>query len=319
MRLVNSLNAAVAAVVLGFSSPEALAQQTTVGTPAHSHSDSFFEQHGVSWGLRGPGWFFNFGGSGLATPQFGGFSPGAGASLGWGFGGGPFSGNFNYFGGQGATRSSGMVAPSATMMNGQWAYVADTSISPFVIAVVPVVGGGAPVIGGFGQGMIRPPGLPQQVAAPVVGPSKVQRYLEAMQQGQAAGGGPDPRFVQPLPPGQARKAGGAANGALSADLNLVGAAAASGPAVPDLNSAQGSSASKAVMSVAEARAAHQAEQAESGDSEALIWLERGKGAEAAGKGNVAAIYYRMAARRASGELREQALARLEAVKAETEE
>lgn len=47
--------------------------------------------------------------------------------------------------------------------------------------------------------------------------------------------------------------------------------------------------------------------------EAVDLLKRGQKAEAAGKTNVASIYYQMAARRATGEFKEQLLARLEAV------
>ena len=47
--------------------------------------------------------------------------------------------------------------------------------------------------------------------------------------------------------------------------------------------------------------------------EAEKFFERGRQAEADGKPNVARIYYQMAVRRASGDLKKQALARLEAV------
>jgi len=49
-------------------------------------------------------------------------------------------------------------------------------------------------------------------------------------------------------------------------------------------------------------------------NEALVFFERARKAEEAGKANVARIYYQMVARRASGEMKEQALARLEAIR-----
>ncbi len=62
-------------------------------------------------------------------------------------------------------------------------------------------------------------------------------------------------------------------------------------------------------SVAEARADRQRQQATRA-SEAADFFQRGQKAEAAGKAGVARIYYQMAARRATGELKEQIAARL---------
>lgn len=56
----------------------------------------------------------------------------------------------------------------------------------------------------------------------------------------------------------------------------------------------------------------EAEQTRAG--EALVFFERGQKAEAAGKANVAKIYYQMVARRATGPLKEESLARLEAIR-----
>ena len=66
------------------------------------------------------------------------------------------------------------------------------------------------------------------------------------------------------------------------------------------------------MSVAEARRLHEAEQAGASE-EATEYLERASRAEAAGKPAVAKIYYQMAYRRASGALRGQIQARLNAL------
>ena len=49
------------------------------------------------------------------------------------------------------------------------------------------------------------------------------------------------------------------------------------------------------------------------DKEAVEFFERGQEAEEAGKANVAKIYYQMAARRAAGPLKTEAVARLEAI------
>ena len=66
------------------------------------------------------------------------------------------------------------------------------------------------------------------------------------------------------------------------------------------------------MSVAQARAERQRQQATRAD-EAADYFQRAQEAEAAGKAGVAKIYYQMAARRATGELREQVAAKLEAI------
>jgi general secretion pathway protein D len=75
----------------------------------------------------------------LAVPQFGGFDATAGAQLGF-----AILSNVEAFffisAAQGDKRSNVLQAPKVTLFNGQQAFVSDTSQSPFVISVVPVVG-----------------------------------------------------------------------------------------------------------------------------------------------------------------------------------
>ncbi len=66
------------------------------------------------------------------------------------------------------------------------------------------------------------------------------------------------------------------------------------------------------MSVAQARAERQRQQATRAD-EAADFFRRGRKAEAAGKAGVAKIYYQMAARRATGDLKGQIAEKLEAI------
>jgi len=68
----------------------------------------------------------------------------------------------------------------------------------------------------------------------------------------------------------------------------------------------------AAMSVADLRAKHLRQQ-QTRQEEAVDFFQRGKNAEASGKANVARIFYQMAARRATGALKDQVAARLEAV------
>ena len=66
------------------------------------------------------------------------------------------------------------------------------------------------------------------------------------------------------------------------------------------------------MSVADARA-RRIEQQQTRRHEAVQFFERGREVEAAGKLGVAKIYYQMAARRASGQLKDRVLAKLDAI------
>ena len=76
---------------------------------------------------------------GLAVPQFGGFDATAGAQMGFAI----LSDIEAYFfinAAQGDKRTNVLQAPKVTLFNGQQAYVSDTTQSPFVISVIPVVG-----------------------------------------------------------------------------------------------------------------------------------------------------------------------------------
>jgi len=101
---------------------------------------------GVTVGLSAPNVFsadldipFRQGSYSLAVPQFGGYDPTAGASLGFAI----LSDIEAFFfieAAQGDRRSNVLQAPKVTLFNGQYGMVADQSTSPFVISVVPVVG-----------------------------------------------------------------------------------------------------------------------------------------------------------------------------------
>ncbi len=79
-----------------------------------------------------------------------------------------------------------------------------------------------------------------------------------------------------------------------------------------LDTATRGSAGPMAKSLAELRAEHQRDQ-QTRQAEAANWLARGRQAESAGKANVARVYYGMAARRATGELKAEIAARLDAV------
>ncbi len=76
---------------------------------------------------------------GLGVPQFGGFDPSAGAELGFAI----LSDIEAFFfinAAQADRRTNVLQAPKVTLFNGQQAMISDTSQSPFVISVQPVVG-----------------------------------------------------------------------------------------------------------------------------------------------------------------------------------
>lgn len=82
---------------------------------------------------------FQQGSFSLATPQFGGYQAGAGATLGF-----AILSNIEAFllieASQGDRRSNVLQAPKVTLFNGQFAFVADQTATPFVVSVIPVVG-----------------------------------------------------------------------------------------------------------------------------------------------------------------------------------
>ena len=74
-----------------------------------------------------------------AVPQFGGFDPATAANFGFAILG-EIEAFFVIQAAQGDTRTNVMQAPKVTLFNGQQAFVSDTSQTPFVTSVVPVVG-----------------------------------------------------------------------------------------------------------------------------------------------------------------------------------
>jgi general secretion pathway protein D len=114
--------------------------------PARNTLDVDHDNGSVTVGLAAPGIFsadldvpFQQNSFGLAVPQFGGFDAAAGAQLGFAI----LSDIEAFFfinAASGDRRSNVLQAPKVTLFNGQQAFVSDTSQSPFVISVVPVVG-----------------------------------------------------------------------------------------------------------------------------------------------------------------------------------
>lgn len=260
------------------------AQQATVQTPLHTVGDSFYERIGLQWGLNFPGGFARFGGPSVGVPPFGRFDSNAGLNFGLGFRGGNVNGFLNGAFAQGFQRSFVTQAPVLTLTSGVPGYVGDASISPFVVGSIPVVGG-APVFSN--------PRLPTYSSG--VGSDAVRQALQSARSGQPSG-----------PVGQVG--------------NLPHQEPTAAPAkVPEdssaerLAAAQASSAGQAAMSVAEARRLHAAE-LEAAQQEAQRYWQKGLAAEKEGSLASARIYYRLAAKRATGEFQKRILDRLETLK-----
>jgi len=272
-------------MTLAAGATNCLGQQMTIGNPFNTASNNFFERFGVNWSGNWRGMSFAYGGDSIAQPAFGGFQPGAGLTTGIGWSGPDWNFNLGLNFTQGARQTLVNQTPVVTLMNGQVGSVDDTSQTPFVISVVPVIGG---MQGNVGMNNAMGPPAVNPMAVPA-GNSRLREIL----QNQAP---------VPGPSGQDLNLGGDGPAADN------GAAAVAGR----LSAAQASSAGRPAPSVAEARRLHDQEQA-SGDEELQALMERARAAEDDGKPGVAKIYYQMVARRATGDLKTQALARLDAI------
>lgn len=272
--------AGTAAVLLLAATAQAQRQQVNVGTPVRSAGDSFYESTNIGWSLRGNGWFARFGGGG--TPPYGGFQPGAGISGGTGFGGNGFSGNLFFNSSQGGSRSLSSFTPSITTLNGYPGTFISGVQRPFVTGLVPTVG------------------IPPQFSVPA--PSLQQRLneLRLREAAQLAGRSPGE-----LASGSVPTIGQPASGASQASPAGGGTSAAGS------GSSGGSGATIDPLPLTRAEREARAAAAESAtEAAARNYYTRGLEARAQGKESVARQYFHMAARRAAGDLRQQAEAEL---------
>jgi len=288
------------------------AQYSKIATPFGAANDSFFERIGVGFGFNingarfmpgddgGPsavvgllpngafnpgGLAFRQNGFGSTIPAFGGFDPGSAARMGFavrGNGGGMF---FNLEAAHGSDRSIVSQTPMVVVPNGGGGFFSDSSQTPFVTGIIPVVGG-------FDPRSVYP-------AAPATVTSPLRERLARIAQGERSGS-------------SGASAGGASGtGASGHDEALR--IADDAPLDLQLQAARQSTAGRADTSVAEIRrqraAQVSADEAKRND-EAAELARKGQEAEADGQLGVAKIFYRQAASRASGETRQELLARL---------
>ena len=121
------------------------------GFPLVGTRDSFFENIGINSGFGGgfTSPFNRF--SANAVPQFGGFTPGAGLSGGFGIHTGHFGAHLGFNFSQGCSRSIVSNTPMVTGMNGFPMFFQNSVQRPFVTNLIPNVGNGA-VVPEFGGG-----------------------------------------------------------------------------------------------------------------------------------------------------------------------
>jgi hypothetical protein len=265
--------------------------QATIGTPFNTTNGSFFSQTGVGFGFGIPAAMPN-GGSGVVglNPQ-GGFAPnimfqnGGQPAIPFGLGPTTPGASFGYavktplgtafFGltaSQGSDRGLMSGSPSVTTMNGGTGFFSDTSQSPFVTSVVPVVGdGGNSVLGERLQRLANGEGATTQAELP-----------------------PDAKPERPAAADKPAVHEGAAAGQNADALSRR------------LSAAQDSSAGQPVSSLAEIRA-QQAAEDQAANEEYRQKIQMAEAALAEGKPGVAKIYYQQVVRHANGALKRQAI------------
>ncbi|QDU96158.1 hypothetical protein [Lignipirellula cremea] len=285
----------------------ASAQQINISTPYVQANDSFYENIGGNFNF-----FFGGGGggsgsrivgidpfgnlimggaipftqnsAGSAIPPFGGYNPGANGNLGIGAFGNGVGGLGNLSFSQGSQRSLVSQTPNVTIMNGGTGTFIDTSQTPFVTGVVPVVGRGYVPVRLPAAAAFFPP-VPSQ------GPSPLDLAVQRIHEDAARGAGPRLGAPQVRPQLTAEERAAA----------RVAAAPASSAEHGDLS----------VAAIKLQRANQLAEEAAAEQAEIEALVEKARGAVAAGKAGVARIYYRQAATRATGETRSAILSAIE--------
>lgn len=342
-------------VNLALACGAASGQQVAVQSGLHGVNDSFFESFGTSWAVRGRHWFAQFGPP-IVQPA----GVGGGAQLGIAFAKGDCSGYLWLYASQGCRRSLVGASPVVVVTPGWRGWVADVSITPFVMGFIPVVGW-APVVyypypveappwwsspywwgwgwpyfphlpprgrgsplPGLGPKVPEVPSLPRpsdrrkafpehrREAFPrgaAVGPDRSGRGELDRAEPNAAAFGLVASRKTPVDGGspEAIWSDQSANG--SPGSSVVGIAPVSGTGSQLVLSSGQSSAERPALSVAEL-AAVRARELAAQEAEARVYWEKGQSAEKAGKLGVAKVYYQMAARRSTAEIRQLAQDRL---------
>lgn len=255
-------------------------QYTAVTSPFNNVGSSFYENIGVNWGFSAGGFNFSYGPMAVPGIPGAGGMPGAGANLGFGFGGSGGSGFMNLHAAQGSNATINSQAASVVVPNGGTGSIFSGQVRPFVTGLVPVVGDYS--------------AIPRALGAPA-GPAR-SPLQESIARLEASQWRPNSAGLQERAAPEERPDRRAA---------LPGAGVV-GPV---------STADRGDLGVAEIRRQQAGEDA-AAEREVAVLVERARGAEARGKPNVAKIYYRQAASRATGEAKQKILARIESLRRE---
>lgn len=319
VRIAPAAFGCLAGLGLLFGTNAARGQQATVAAPTHTLNHSFFEGIGTSWGIRGNGFFLQFGGPQIPLPPMGRPDPGAGLTGGLAWIGPSATAHLNFHALQGSRSSMISQTPSVTLPNGGAAYIGDASMSPFVIGVIPVVGGFAPM-GFFGPAPL--PSLPVDPWASVATAADVERWAARQRvAAEFARRQGDDSFEPPtaivnaaeataaLPPVLNRRANKLQKPSSTEPAPAVQAPSAPAAARVAVEPGLVSSAELAVPGVAQA-ARLRAEEQRIVQQELLALFQRGEQARQEGNAGAARVYYRMVAQRGEGELKEAAQQRL---------
>ncbi|HEX4000845.1 MAG TPA: hypothetical protein VHX65_20020 [Pirellulales bacterium] len=310
MRLRNWLSIGRAAIAASFAIAMALVSQaafawptqTNVGTGFQNLSNSYFSQTGVNFGFGIPTTMPNGGSAVVGLTQQGNlgqnimFQQGGQAGIPFGLGQGTSGASFGYsvktslgtmfFGltsSMGSDRGMTGQAASVTVMDGGTGFISDTSQSPFVTGLVPVVGdNGQSVLGERLQRLANGEGTTNQAQLPPAPKPD-------------AGGQADP------PPQNRQLAPNA-----SADEKAADAFERR------LSAAQDKPVGEPLASLAEIRAQKAAE--DQAVNEAYRQkLQMAESSLAAGKPGVARLYYQQVVRHANGALKQQAIEALKSL------
>lgn len=271
-----SVTAALVVTLLLVFADSGSAQMTTISTPFQSVGDRFFESTNVGWSLTGPNFFATFNGpANAAAPPFGGYNPAAGIQSGFSFNGGPFSGGLTFGAAQGASRTFTSVTPTVTSLNGTTGIFQDSVQRPFVTGVVPIVGNGVVAYAPIVTPIVTPPQLSPLAPQLPWQANLAERGLRLKHKAKS---------VDDLDRGH--------------DL-----------AVANEGAGQGGGGRKDLIDpVPPTRAERERQKRQEEAAQELAarsYFEKATRAESEGKASVAKLYYEMAARRATGALKDE--------------
>ena len=186
---MKSLRLLLAVAIVTLLTSTAAAQYSLIQNNFNTVGSSFFERQGVNFGfnIRGGGNIVGIGPDGQATPNgdiqfrqgsfggaqpaFGNATPGAGLQFGFAIRGGGGDMFFNFDFSQGSSTTNVSQSPSVVVPNGGTGFMSDSTMRPFVIGLIPVVGNG----GAYIPPVMSPYGL--QGRLPRGGPSRLQHAL----------------------------------------------------------------------------------------------------------------------------------------------